>query len=355
MAETSIEWADYSFNSWLGCTKVSAACDHCYAETLATARLGVDWGPHAPRRRTAASTWKKPLAWDRKAQREKRRLRVFCASLADVFDNHQSILPEWRVDLWQLIRETPNLDWLLLTKRPQNIAKMLPADWGAGWPNAWLGTTVENQAEADRRIPHLLKVPATQHFLSCEPLLGPVDWKRWLPSMRKGRRPSGEDALFPHYFMMQCEHCGWMGSSELCQSDEDGCVYCGDCGQSTLAEEPSGIITWAITGGESGSDARPMHPDWARSLRDQCAAAGVPFHFKQWGEWAPGECAIGPQLRTEQIATWFDDQWDFEAITPARGAELHIDDSPDVWRLGKKASGRLLDGIEHNGFPSPTP
>lgn len=308
---TRIEWADHTFNPWIGCTKVSPACDHCYAETLATARLGVAWGSHAERRRTAPSTWRQPLAWNRRAEREGRRFRVFCASLADVFDNQAS--EDWRVELWRLIRATPHLDWLLLTKRPQNIAKMLPSDldhgrgngWQNGpWPNVWLGTTVENQAEAYRRIPHLLAVPATIRFLSCEPLLEAIDL------------------------------------SSIQARSEDGCLFGGS------------RIDWVIAGGESGPKARPSHPDWFRSLRDQCQGAGVPFFFKQWGEWAPGENPDRAQTRTEIAAWWQENEWDIEPITPKVGQEMHIDDSPDVWRLGKKAAGALLDGREWREAPA---
>lgn len=242
---TKIEWANHTFNPWIGCTKVSPACDHCYAETW-NARFDPDgeaknWGPHSPRRRT--KTWGNPVKWNREAEKLGYRPRVFCASLADVFDNHKSIKDEWRRELWELIRETPNLDWLLLTKRPQNIARYLPADWGDGYPNVWLGTTVENQAEAERRIPHLLAPPAVVRFLSCEPLLGPLDLRNITPPCRS----------------IDC----------LLGMDSD---YFGG-GQA---------INWVITGGESGPNFRPANPDWFRSLRDQCAEANVPFLFKQW-------------------------------------------------------------------------
>ena len=202
---------------------------------------------------------------------------MFCASLADVFDNHGSITSGWRGDLWHLIHRTPHLDWLLLTKRPQNIAKMLPEGygapaWGDGWPNVWLGTTVENQTEAERRIPHLLSVPAKVRFLSCEPLLGPVD-------------------------LTAIERTG---------------------GETGFMRPLDGRFHWIIAGGESGPGARPMHPDWARDLRDQCAAAGTPFLFKQWGEWAPRYDGVGREY---------------------------------TLRVGKKSAGRLLDGVLHDGFP----
>lgn len=253
MAENSgIEWTTHTFNPWIGCTKVSAACDHCYAEAWDKRFNGDRWGPHAARKRT--KTWGNPRKWNRQAAEAGERPRVFCASLADVFDNHKSILPEWRADLWRLIRETPNLDWLLLTKRPQNIAKMLPDDWGDGWANVWLGATVENQTEADRRIPKLIESPAVVHFLSCEPLQGSVNLR---PSL------------------------GWLGDD---------------------------AVNWVIAGGENGPHYRPADPQWFRHLRDQCAAAGVPFLFKQW------EGRSQPEI---------------------------------------KAKGRALDGVVHDGYPTP--
>jgi protein gp37 len=220
MAEFSkIEWCDHTFNPWMGCQRVSPGCDHCYAELL-TKRYGhVEWGPNAERKRTSDGNWKKPLGWNRRAHGDLGRdARVFCASLADVFENR---LPDdWRSDLFKLIGKTKHLNWLLLTKRPQNIAGMLPPNWGCSYKNVWLGTTVENQTEADRRIPHLIGHSAAVRFLSAEPLLGPIQ-----PSL------SG--------------------------------------------------IDWVICGGESGPGRRPMDLGWARDLRDQCAAAGVAFFMKQ--------------------------------------------------------------------------
>jgi len=285
---SKIEWTDHTFNPWIGCTKVSPGCANCYAESL-DHRWGHDsWGPGKPRRRTSAANWKQPLAWDKAAKKDRElweveggewhRPRVFCASLADWLD--EEVPTEWRVDLLKLIRQTQNLDWLLLTKRPQNwLAQMKSVDVAAGYcgitsmvgkwiegtppPNVWIGTTVEDQQRADERIPHLLTIPARVRFLSCEPLLGPVD--------------------------LDLGHPKWR-----------------------TAESYHSYIHWVICGGESGPRARPMHPAWARSLRDQCAAAGVPFFFKQWGE--------------------------------------HDQHGK---RVGKHTAGRLLDGKEHNAFPSP--
>lgn len=295
MAENSnIEWTHHTFNPWIGCQKVGPGCDHCYAEVWDSRGLQqreTRWGPHAARTRTSAANWRKPLAWDRAAAAAGERHRVFCASLADVFDNHDSILPEWRADLWQLIWDTPNLDWMLLTKRPGNIAKMLPRGWRNGWPNVWLGCTVVNQAEADRDIPKLLAVPARVRFLSMEPLLGPLD----PTSIKVG----GAQSLYR--------------ANALTGDGFDG-----------------QRLNLVIVGGETGRGARPMHPDWARSLRDQCQAAGVAFHFKQWGEYGPYRSpgAIGARFVADRC----------ETVWQRGSAEA------DVWRLGKKAAGRLLDG-----------
>ena len=248
MAEnTRIEWCHHTYNPWVGCTKISPACDHCYAEGWSK-RAGRDvWGPHAARERT--KTQGNPIKWNKALEGTGRRERVFVASLADVFDNHKSIQQEWRDALWHLIRDCPNLDFLLLTKRPQNIAKYLPDDWGCGYANVWLGTTVENQTTADQRIPHLLSVPAVVRFLSCEPLLGPVDL----------------NAIYTAWHFTNCL---------------DGFRY-----HHTDRGAPSKKCTridWVITGGESGPNYRPVNPDWFRSLRDQCAVAGTAFLFKQW-------------------------------------------------------------------------
>ncbi|MCC4243408.1 phage Gp37/Gp68 family protein [Stappia indica] len=333
MGENSkIEWCDHTFNPWIGCTKVSAACDNCYAEAW-EARFGNSWGPHV-RRRTSPANWRKPIAWDRTAAAEGKRARVFCASLADVFDNDRSITSGWRGDLWHLIHRTPNLDWLLLTKRPQNISRFLrPEDygnlpsWGDGWPNVWLGTTAENQIEADRRIPHLLATPAHVHFLSVEPLLGPVDLTRVgnLESCRSAL-PSVVEAevrhMAPHVINgFQIDALGKPYQSTAYYQTPD------HMGGFSIGTRRWARLDWVIVGGESGPGARPMHPNWARALRDQCVAAGVAFHFKQWGEWV--------------------------SVSEVEGAGEHhsFDDGATVRRTGKVRAGRRLDGVERNGLP----
>lgn len=316
MSENSkIEWTDHTFNPWEGCQKVGPGCDNCYAETRNARFAGgqaINWGPGAPRRRTSAANWNKPKVWNA-AHAEffakyGRRQRVFCASLADVFDN--AVDPQWRADLFELIEATPNLDWLLLTKRIGNVGNMLPVpfDFDKHYPHVWIGATITSQAEADRDIPKLLAVPARVRFLSMEPLLGPVDLG----------------------FLEPCDHPR--------QSCEDiGCWS---------------ALDWVIVGGESGPGARPLHPDWARSLRDQCAAAGVPFLFKQWGE--------------------HDLSYDRDRDDPDYCRSVSVEKQPGRWinlagghgfngervhyahRVGKKAAGRLLDGRTHDGFPEPS-
>lgn len=240
MAENSkIEWCDHTFNPWIGCTKVGPGCDHCYAEALMQDRYHrVRWGAGAERELTSDSNWKRPQSWNRRAANASRRPRVFCASLADVFDNEVPGL--WRRALFDLIRITPHLDWLLLTKRIGNAPDMLPDDWGAGWPHVWLGATVVTQDEANRDVPKLLQMPAAVRFLSCEPLLGPLN----LPWLRYG----------------------------------------------LLDRAYHSVVDWVIVGGESGIHARPMQPEWCSAIARQCAAAGTAFFMKQgsrdnWPDW----------------------------------------------------------------------
>jgi len=178
------------------------------------------WGKGVPREFNSEAVWKQPLKWDAMARKNHTRTRVFVASMADVFD--AEVPSSWRDALWDLVRDCTALDFQILTKRPMNIPAMLPPDWEDGWPHVWLGTTVEDQLRADERTPLLQAVPARLRFLSCEPLL------------------------------------------ESVTLDLNG-------------------IHWVICGGESGALSRPMEPQWARFLRDQCIAESVPFHFKQWG------------------------------------------------------------------------
>jgi protein gp37 len=261
MAETSIEWTSgpngepgYTFNPVEGCQRVSPGCVNCYAERKNKwLHGGENWGPGSPRLARSDAYWRQPLKWNAEAEKAGQRRKVFCASVADVFEDH----PDWvepRARLFDLIASTRHLDWLLLTKRPQNISEMSPA-WG--WPpyNVWLGTTVEDQQRANERIPHLVAVPAAVHFLSCEPLLEKVDLCPWL----------------------FCEHCGYSKRDQELHGDHHICEA-----RNRGVKVPTGI-DWVICGGESGPGARQLNIEWARSLLDSCVSAGVPFFMKQLG------------------------------------------------------------------------
>ena len=268
MGENSkIEWTHHTFNPWWGCLKVSEACKNCYAEAWAK-RVGQSvWGARAPRRFFSDTHWSAPLRWNRRLEKTGARERVFCASMADVFEDRPDLV-EHRKRLWGLIQDTPQLDWLLLTKRPQNVRGMLPEDWGDGYANVWLGTTVENQKRAEENLPHLVGLPARVRFISAEPLLEQLDIHAWLPD-----------------------------------------------------------LDWVIAGGESGPKARPASPSWFRSLMIDCMSYDVAFHFKQWGDWAPG---------------------DGENLAKARKS---AEDGTPMVKVGKKLAGRQLDGRTHDGLP----
>ncbi|ASS56846.1 phage Gp37/Gp68 family protein [Rhizobium leguminosarum] len=322
MAETTkIEWSDSTFNPWTGCTKVSPACDNCYAEAWAKRSGMVKWGNH-PRRRTSLANWREPLKWQRAADAffaiHRRRRRVFCASLADVFDNQ--VDPAWRKDLFDLIRATPDLEWLLLTKRPQNIIKL--SEEAGGLPaNAALGTTMEDQRRADLNLPHLLIAAARLQpiytFGSFEPMLGPID-VRWALSRNKLDIAAG---------ILQRGHFA--------------------PGLETIRG-----LEWAIAGGESGWNARPAHPDWLRSLRDQCAAVAVPFLFKQWGQWKPAldRDVDDPDWRAD-YSRKFADRDGHQWINLAGGRGFHGQRFHVMRRMNKNLAGNELDGRQHLEFP----
>lgn len=331
MENSHIEWTDHTFNPWIGCTKVSPGCANCYAEAKDKRfHDGIHWGPNATRHRTSVNYWKDPIRWNKKAigiqyavcpkchwrglyqdvcptpecltlggEMDRSSPRVFCASMADWLDEKVPI--EWLCNLLELIHACPNLDWLLLTKRPENWAKRLAevlvfADqndepdnqrhrdfyhWLNLWLNAhqapdniWIGTSVEDQKRANERIPAITLIPAKIRFLSCEPLLSAIEF------------------------------------SDVTQR--------ADCTK-VLGQKALSGIHWVICGGESGPNARPINPDWARSLRDQCAALTVAFFFKQWGEYMPED----------------------DEATPVVMA-----------RVGKKNAGRELDGEIYNAFPT---
>lgn len=247
MAETTeIAWTDATFNPWIGCQKISPGCDHCYAEAQNAYRRWTQWGAHGERRRTSPANWRKPLAWHKDAsafahKHGRRRRRVFCASLADVFDN--AVHPSMQRDLFDLIKATPSLDWQLLTKRPQNIAAILPPDWGAGYLNVWLGITAEDQTRFDQRWPILREIPAYIRFISYEPAIG---------ALRLDDR--------------------------LRQPD------------------------WLIFGGESGPGARVADPQWARDIAHDCFMRDVAFFLKQWGTYGSNPLCFEDRVLASEAA-----------------------------------------------------
>lgn len=321
---TGISWADLTMNFWIGCQEVSPACDHCYAREFTNARVNsarikagkppIVWGPGGAREQTSAANRKKPLRWNRVAAEAGVRLRVFCSSLSDWADKH--VPDEWRAEIAETIIATPWLDWMLLTKRIGNAHDMLAAMFPDGVPpNVWVGITICNQEEARRDIIKLLAVKAmldiSKVFLSIEPMLGAVDLARIERLYSTLNAFTGEETD-------ELGDCGW---------------YVG--------------VDFVICGGESGSKARPMHPDWARQLRDQCAAHGVTFHFKQWGEY------LAVFDRDVEDPDWRDcSRWQHERPKGqwhnlAGGTGFHGDRVVYVDRVGVRKAGHLLDGGEH--------
>jgi protein gp37 len=345
---TKIEWTDATWNPIRGCTRVSEGCRHCYAEGMA-ARFSDpgQWG-HGLAQRVALPGGGTDHRWTGKVElvdaaldlplRWRSPRRIFVNSTSDLF--HEKVPDEWIDSVFCVMGAATRHTFQVLTKRPErmrdyltrrrcNFAVKAPIGGGmVDWhpfnkelavpPNVWLGTSIEDQATADERIPHLLATPAAVRFLSCEPLLGPVDLNR---------------IKCPIYGEV-CAVTGYLGNG----------MY-GDYGPK---------LDWVICGGESGPGARPMHPDWARSLRDQCQAAGVPFFFKQWGEWAPD---TGPFRASDPImegkvacAVWNGQGWDH--YRDCYGPPTTTTDMEWMYRLGKKRAGRLLDGREWNEVPN---
>lgn len=287
MAEvTTISWCDHTLNFWIGCTKVGPGCDHCYAEARDKRfEGGAHWGVGAPRRERLLKACEEARRLNARAMAAGRRRRVFVNSLSDFFDNE--VPDAWRAYALGVMRACDWLDFEILTKRIGNALQMVKGWYFWPLPNVWVGITVVDQGEADRDIPKLKELDAAKRYLSIEPQLGRVDL---------------------------CEAFGiWWNSTEKRWEQESSTI----------------LIDWVICGGESGHGARPMQVEWARSLRDVCAAAGVPFHFKQWGEWAP---------------------YDRGAADSTKLATPGALDAP-MQRFGSKLAGHLLDGREHLEFP----
>ncbi len=265
--DSKIEWTDHTFNPWVGCQKVSQGCANCYAERDMTRkpRWANTWGPPETSERLRTKTWRGPVQWNKQAEAEGNPQKVFCGSLCDVFENNPQV-GHWRIELFEdVIHNTPWLQWLILTKRPERALEFFENRPELLTANVWMGTSIENQDTHYERIGELCNIEAPRVWLSLEPLLGPV--------------------------------------------------------QLDLAYYP---VAWVIVGGESGPNARPMHPDWIRSIKDQCQEADIPFFFKQWGEYAP---------------------------TNVDPAPTRFADGQGMVRVGRKQAGHLLDGKEWHEFP----
>jgi protein gp37 len=342
---TGIEWTEATWNPLVGCTKVSPGCDRCYAETLVNRFAGSN---KAFPNRFDVVTMRdermltQPLRWTRPR-------RIFVNSLSDLF--HQAVPDEFIAQVFAVMAVAGRHTFQLLTKRHARMRALLGSnrfvelvgqhaeglalsqrpgsgrcripgagdDWTDGWPlpNVWLGVSVEDQHWADIRIPALLETPAAVRWISAEPLLGPVSLSPWL-------RPE------------PCRKCGGSGSIAV----PGGGAQCPTCRyDDRLRAGREEALDWVVGGGESGKGARPMHPQWARDLRDQCDAAWVPFLFKQWGHWAPQPAERPTIAQTASFSMGED------------GAGVHWRRGTEMWPVGKKAAGRQLDGRTHDGYP----
>lgn len=341
---TAIEWTDATWNPITGCSVVSPGCTNCYAMRLAGGRL-----KHTASRAGLTTTSKAGPVWNGQVRlnadqltqplRWRRPRKIFVCAHGDLF--HESVPDSWIDQVFAVMALSPQHTFQVLTKRADRMRayvsdpatpgrvidaalrlKELPADWRWPLPNVWLGVSAEDQARADERIPDLLATPAAVRFLSAEPLLGPIRLHR-LPGAHDDDEDVRIDALAGHYI-----------TGPRCEDPT-----------------PCERLDWVIVGGESGPGARPIHPDWARQIRDDCAAAGVPFFFKQWGGWAPGESITG---YSPNFGGHYDDdqnRWAFTVYSPAAIEGLHIDEEPDVWSVSKKTAGRTLDGALHDAMP----
>lgn len=347
--KTKIEWTDATWNPVTGCTKVSEGCDHCYAETIAHRFAGTKAYPNGFDVTLRPERLDQPLRWQRPRQ-------IFVNSMSDLF--HKDVPDEYIARVFAVMALAPQHTFQILTKRPGRMRsfvqdnckcgrhgarahvrsamawavsranpdripgvpddaedRVLRVDWPL--PNVWLGTSVENQKWADVRVPLLLDTPAAVRFLSCEPLLGPVDLTPWQWCNRDGGDYKGA------------------GSSRYCRLHLG---HEGACRTAILKQ-----LDWVIVGGESGPGARPMHPEWARSLRDQCTAAGVPFLFKQWGEWAP----IGP----DDMPGTRDDFWMDATGKGSFYSTRYQSGVAHMAKIGKRAAGRELNGRTWDEYP----
>ncbi len=288
---TAIAWTDHTWNPWQGCHKVSSACDNCYMYRDKK-RYGQD---PTIIKKSSVQTWNAPLKWHNAA-------KVFVCSWSDFFIEE---MDEERPFAWMMIKRTPHLTYQILTKRPERIKECLPDDWGNGWPNVWIGVTVENQEMADLRIPILLQIPAAVRFVSIEPMLGPVDISKDLYQLQTGKY-------------------------SMCSS----------------YEKPIDYLNWVICGGETGPNARPMHPGWVWSIQKQCQATETPFFFKQWGEWYPiyGSGRLQGDEEDELAPyTWLS--------VEGQQHDSGCNSDALMLRVGKKNAGDFISGKQYHEFP----
>jgi protein gp37 len=302
MNKTSIEWTDFTWNPVTGCHKISPGCKNCYAETM-TNRFASTWGVKSFR---DVITHPERLEEPGKNAKKWAGKKVFVCSMSDLF--HEDVSDFFILEVIQAIQQHPNTIFQIPTKRPERALEWfrITDSIRMKLDNLWIGVSCEDQITADERIPYLLKIPAKVRFLSCEPLLGPIN----LREINKTVLPGRDKPL-----------C-WLNVLDT----------------HPISSPTKPAIDWVIVGGESGHEARPMHPDWARSLRDQCRAANVPFFFKQWGEWV--------------------DNQNMPREAYSYNYKQHIFGSgyfqTEVWKAGKSKTGNLLDGVQHLNFPIPT-
>lgn len=332
--ESGISWAHYTFNPWWGCEKISPACAACYAEAWSN-RCGLDlFGPGKPAHTFGARHWGQVHLWDSRAERMKTRFRVFCGSMCDIFQKRDDVKLE-REQLWFTVETTPHLDWMFLTKRPENAEELIPEHWRPKWPkNVWMGVTAENQEMADKRIPVMLKLNSQFFFVSCEPLLSDMSIRKWLPAEYWCYCGYVGDETGTDY----CVKCGAVfGDGDTCQvcGNEEYDSACPECDTvdgfadwttGPLDQRPN-TIGWVIVGGESRLKDRPMDPRYVRGIHQQCIDAGIPFHFKQWGQWGTQESIRNHEVRNT-------------------GTDIIQLGEDRMYLVGKKRAGRILDGKE---------
>ncbi|ANC52458.1 hypothetical protein A4249_01415 [Brevundimonas sp. GW460-12-10-14-LB2] len=364
---THIEWTDATWNIVTGCSVVSPGCTNCYAMKLAGTRLR----DHPSRKGLTTDTKAGPVwngqvrfnaDWLTQPLRWSKPRKIFVAAHGDLF--HDSVTDDQLDQIFAVMALCPQHVFQILTKRPERMlayfvrlaesqealdhmsflvpqvledaaARIDGASHGVSFddtpwplPNVWLGVSAEDQTRAAERVPTLLRVPAAVHWISAEPLLAPLN----LAAIDDQKQDIKIDAL----------HGKWTAYFPATETERG-------------SGPTDSRIDWVVVGGESGQGSRPMHPNWARDIRDDCAAAGTPFLFKQWGDWTPGENAQNTLGRTVETADWFNDQWHFETLTPASAEGMHIDDEPTCYRAGKKAAGRRLDAVQHDGYPEVQP